>query len=118
MSNYKAIIKSVSAEIRTKSNGGETQLCQAEIMEGPLKGLTVLSQRTIKNAKGEVKPIVNVGDAVQLFHTQQESTTEPGTMQNFFEVSTGVVATQDEINARLLQIMIGANVGALAEQAV
>ena len=118
MSNYKAIIKSVSAEIKTKSNGGEIQLCNAEITEGPLKGLTVLAQRTIKNAKGEAKEPVKVGAEIQLYHTQLESTTNPGTMQNFFEVSMGTGATQDDINARLALALGTATTNAIAEQAV
>lgn len=118
MSNYKAKIVSVSAEIKTKSNGGQTQLCQALITEGPLKGLTVLSSRTIRNAEGVDKPAVTPGQEVQLYHTQLESTTNPGTMQNFFEVSTGLGASQDDINARLAAAMGVNNVNALAEQAV
>ena len=96
---YNAQIKSVTAQLKEKSNGGKTQLVQAFIVDGPLKGLTVLAQRTVLNAQGVEKPAVAVGDEVTLHHTQQPSAVKAGTMQNFFEVSTGMGATQDDINA-------------------
>ena len=118
MSNYKAKVVSIVEGTKTKSNGGEVQLCQTLITEGPLKGLTVLAQRTIKNAEGVSKPSVSVNQEVTLYHSQLESTTNPGTMQNFFEVSTGLGATQDDINARLALAVSAATANTLAEQTV
>lgn len=118
MSSYKAKIVSISDEIREKSNGGQVQLCQALITDGPLEGMTVLSQRTIKNASGAEKPVVNVGQEVVLYHSQLESTSKPGTMQNFFEVSTGLGASQDDINEALNRVAALEARSALAEQAI
>lgn len=118
MSNYSAKIVSVTSEIKAKANDGQVQLCQALITEGPFKDLTVLSQRTLKNAKGVEKTPVTVGQEVRVYHSQIESTTNPGTMQNFFEVSTGLGASQDEINARLA-MALSANVEkAMVEQTI
>lgn len=116
--NYKATVISVFAEIKEKSNGGQVQLAQCKVLDGPLAGLTVLSQRTILNAEGVAKSPVNVNDEVTLYHTQLESTSKPGTMQNFFEISTGLGASQDDINARLAAAMGVNTANALAEQAV
>jgi len=118
MSNYKAQIVSINEEIREKSNGGQVQLCQALILDGPLKGLTVLSQRTILNSKGVEKPAVKIGQDVLLYHTQLESTSKPGTMQNFFEVSASAGATQDDINEALNKALAMSSKSALAEQAI
>jgi len=101
MSTFKATIVSTIEELKNKSNGGQTQLCQALITDGPLKGLTVLAQRTVKNAAGAAKPLVKANDDVTLHHSQLPSTTKPGTMTNFFEVSLGMGASQDDINALL-----------------
>lgn len=118
MANYSAKIVSISNEIKTKSNGGQVQLCQALITEGTLKGLTVLAQRTIKNAEGVEKALVTVNQEVKVYHSQLESTTNPGTMQNFFEVSTGLGASQDEINARLANAVSAEVANALTEQTI
>jgi hypothetical protein len=103
---HNAQITYVTAELRSKSNGGQTQLVQAHIIDGPLAGLTVLAQRTVKNASGAIKELVAKGDDVILHHTQMPSTTNPGEMMNFFEVSTGAIgATQEEINAKLNAVL-------------
>ena len=118
MSNYKAKIVSVSKETLTKSNGGKTQLCQALITEGPLTGMTVLASRTLRNASGAEKSPVSAGQEVEVYHSQLPSTSNPGTMQNFFEVSTGLGASQDDINAKLNAAVSREVANALTAQAV
>ena len=80
--------------------------------------MTVLAQRTIKNAGGVEKAPVTVNQEVKVYHSQLESTTNPGTMQNFFEVSTGLGASQDEINARLANAVSAEVANALTEQTI
>lgn len=100
--SFKARVSGPASEVMNKSNGGAYVLHNCVITEeGPLKGLVVTGTRTIKNAEGVEKEGVNTNDEVQLFLTQVPSTQDPSKMQNFFEISTGLTASQDEINAKL-----------------
>lgn len=101
------------SEIFTKSNGGEYVLQNVKINDGALTGITVGATRTIKNKDGKVKEAIAVGTEVTVYLTQVPSTTEPGKMKNFFDISMNNTASDDDINA-LLQ---GANLQ-VAQEAV
>jgi hypothetical protein len=98
---FKAIVKSGASAIQPKNNGGQYVLHNCEITEGPLKGLVVTGTRTVKNAQGKTKEPVALNTEVMLHLTRVPSTQDPSKMVNFFEISTGMSASQDEINAKL-----------------
>lgn len=98
---FKAKTIAVPSKEFSKSNGGAYVLQNCEITEGPLKGTIVSGTRTIRNADGKAKELVGVNTEVVLHLTRVPSTTDASKMQNFFEISTGLSASQDEINAKL-----------------
>ena len=98
MNTYKAQITSNPSKVMTKANGSEYVLVNALILEGPAKGKTVASTRTIKNAEGATKEVPAIGTEVTLYHQVVESSSQPGKFVHFFEVSTGQVqASNDEL---------------------
>ena len=114
--SFKARVSGVASEVMSKSTGATYVLHNCEITEaGPLKGLVVTGTRTLKNAEGKEKEGVNINDEVQLFLTQVPSTQDPSKMQNFFEISTGSTASQDDINARLALLTTPAVDAVIAE---
>ncbi len=115
---FTAVVTGKASQEFSKSNGGAYVLQNCEIKDGPLAGLVVSGTRTIKNADGATKEPIEVGSEVVLYLSQIPSTQDPTKMKNFFEISTGASASDEEINARLAQAMAGANSNALAEQAV
>ena len=114
---FKAKVTGVGSETRQKSNGGEYVLQNCIITEGPLAGKTVLGTRTTKNADGKTKEQVPVNTEVQLFLTRVESTNGEG-MFNFFEISAGLTASQDELNALLDQGNVALVQNAMDAQAI
>lgn len=115
---FKAIVKGTPSQTFEKENGGQYVLQNCEITEGPLKGKIVSGTRTIKNAKGDEKEVVEVNTEVKLYLTRVESTTQQGGFMNFFEISTGLSASQDELND-LLNASQGVNTAnVIASQAV
>lgn len=115
---FKAITKSVASKETVKSNGGAYVLQNCEITEGPLKGLVVTGTRTTKNAGGKAKELVPINTEVILHLTRVPSTQDPSKMVNFFEISTGMSASQDEINAKLALMLAGTVSDALAGQTI
>ena len=115
---FKAVVTGTPSATFNKQNGGAYVLQNCEIKEGPLVGLVVSGTRTTKNADGATKEPIEVGTEVVVYLTQQPSLQDPTKMKNFFEISTGASASDDEINARLAGMLAGANSNALAEQAV
>lgn len=107
---FKAIVTgNASQELeKTFANGakGISVLQNCKITEGPLKGTIVSGTRTLLNKEGKTKEAVPVGTEVKLYLTRVASTTQPGGYMNFFEISTGLSASQDEIN-RLLNATVG-----------
>ena len=98
MNTYKAQITSNPSKVMTKANGSEYVLLNALILEGPAKGKTVASTRTIKNVEGVEKSVPEIGTEVTLYHQALESSSQPGKFVHFFEVSTGQVqASNDEL---------------------
>lgn len=108
-------VGTVSQEF-SKSNGGAYVLQNCEITEGPLKGTIVSGTRTVKNADGKTKELVPINTEVILHLTRVPSTTDPTKMQNFFEISTGLSASQDEINAKLEAMLASQVANALESQ--
>lgn len=115
---FKAIVKSGASAVQSKTNGGQYVLHNCEITEGPLKGLVVTGTRTVKNAQGKAKEPVALNTEVMLHLTRVPSTQDPSKMVNFFEISTGMSASQDEINAKLALVLAGNVSEALAGQAI
>lgn len=115
---FVAVVTGKPSQTFNKSNGGAYVLQNCEIKDGPLAGLVVSGTRTIKNADGATKEPIEVGTEIVLYLSQQPSLQDPTKMKNFFEISTGASASDDEINARLAGALAGANSNALAEQAV
>lgn len=64
----KGLVVSVGTEIKTKSSGATFVVCTVKHLDGALKGRTYFAQRTLKNAKEEVKENVKVGDEVTLYN--------------------------------------------------
>lgn len=112
---FKAKVVGTPSQEFSKENGGKYVLQNCEILEGPLKGLIVGGTRTLVNASGDTKEPVELNTEVQLYLTRVPSKTDPSKMQNFFEISTGLTASQDDINALLEQAMSSATAGAVAE---
>lgn len=83
--------------MKKRFDGSESpvQLCGLVFTEGPLKGKTTWAQRSLINQKGEIKEGVAIGDEVFAAHT--------GVLngKNFFEVTTSVNATDEDITAAL-----------------
>ncbi len=116
---FTAVVTGVPSQAFEKSNGGKYVLQNCKITQaGPLKGLVVGGTRTILNAEGKSKEPVAVGDEVQLYLTRVPSNEDPSKMVNFFEISTGSSASQDEINQALARVFAGNAQEALAEQAI
>jgi|GEM_PF-5186695 len=91
---FKATIKGDASPTFSKSNGGSYVLHNAEVTsEGPLKGMIVAGTRTLKNASGDAKKPVSVGDEVTL-HLQIVTNAE-GSKKPFFEIATGAMSTAD-----------------------
>ena len=104
---FKAKTQGVSSKEFSKTNGGAYVLQNCVITEGPLKGLVVSGTRTIKNADGKAKELVPTDTEVILHLTRVPSTQDPSKMQNFFDISTGLSASQDDINAKLALMLAG-----------
>lgn len=91
---YKATILTNASKTMSKSNGGSYVLHNAKITsEGPLKGFVVAGTRTMKNASGDVKKGVSVGDEITLHLTVV--TNAEGSKKPFFEIATGTMSTAD-----------------------
>lgn len=101
----KAVVTGKPSQAFNKSNGGQYVLQNCEVKEGALAGLVVSGTRTTKNADGGTKDPIEVGQEVVLYLTQQPSLDDPSKMKNFFEISTGATASDDEINAKLALAM-------------
>jgi len=114
---FNAVVTGAPSQTFNKSNGGSYVLQNCKITNaGPLKGTVVSGTRTTKNANGDEKEVVPVGTEVKLFLTRVPSDTHAGGYMNFFEISTGLSASQDELNA-LLNAHVGSQVeGQLASQ--
>jgi len=86
--------------VKTRANGDKAPyaLCGVRFMDGPLKGKSTWAQRTLLNREGVVKDNVTKGDEVFVIPTVID--TEDG-KRAFFEVSTSVNATDDELLAML-----------------
>ena len=110
----KAVVTGKASQEFSKTNGGAYVLQKCEIKEGFLAGLIVSGTRTVKNADGNTKEAIEIGQEVVLYMTQQPSLQDPTKMKNFFEISTGTTASDDEINARLAEALAGSH----ANQAV
>ncbi len=96
MNPIKAVIKSISEEVKTKSNGKQFLVCTVEFMEGKFAGKTFFAQRTL----GENKSAVSVGQAINCMPTIV--TDAEGNERPFFEISTGTTVTDaNEILALL-----------------
>jgi hypothetical protein len=96
MNPIKAIIKSISEEVKTKSNKKQFLVCTVEFTEGKFAGKTFFAQRTL----GENKSAISVGQSVNCMPTIVKA--EDGTERPFFEISTGTTVTDaNEILALL-----------------
>jgi archaellum component FlaG (FlaF/FlaG flagellin family) len=90
MSNViKAIVKSAGSKVMAKSNGAQYVLINAEITEGPAKGLIVLATRTTLTKDAVIKEIPAINAEVVLYHTVVPSTKEGEKNQHFFEIGLG-----------------------------
>ena len=106
---FSAIVTGGASQTFEKSNGGAYVLQNCKITSGPLSGKIVSGTRTTKNANGDEKEVVPEGTEVKLYLTRIASTEQAGGFMNFFEISTGLSASQDELNA-LLNAHVGAGV--------
>lgn len=97
MNPIKAIIKTISEEIKTKQGNGKQYLvCTVEFTEGKFAGKTFFAQRTL----GENKSAISVGQSVNCMPTIFKDA--DGNERPFFEISTGVTVTDaNEILALL-----------------
>ena len=83
--------------MKKRADGSEApvQLCGLVFTEGPLKNKTTWAQRSLTNRDGVAKEGVAVGDEVFATHTGVING------KNFFEVTTAVNATDEDITAAL-----------------
>jgi len=106
---YKAtVISEASEKLAPTEKGSIRVLHLVRLEDGPGKGLEVTATRTILNSYGKTKAGVKPGDKITVFHEQVESTSNPGTMMNFFQISTGQGASQDEINNAFASVSVEA----------
>ena len=96
MNPIKAIIKTISEEVKTKSNNKQYLVCTVEFTEGKFTGKTFFAQRTL----GENKSAISVGQSVNCMPTIVKDA--DGNERPFFEISTGTSVTDaNEILALL-----------------
>ena len=83
--------------MKKRADGSEAavQLCGLVFTEGPLKGKSTWAQRSLVNRDGVAKEPVAKGDDVFATHTGVVNG------KNFFEVTTSVNATDEDITAAL-----------------
>lgn len=91
---FKAVVKSDATFTGTKSNGGSYVLHNVEILDGPLKGMSVAGTRTVLNAKGEKKEPLSVGQSVVVYHRAEPKADGSGN-KHFFEIATGEMSASD-----------------------
>ena len=100
MNAYKAVILGGAIFTKQKSNGATYTCVNAEILDGPAKGMIILATRTTITKDGVIKALPNIGDSVVLYHTVVPSTKEGEKNQHFFEISTGTLsATNADLDA-------------------
>ena len=96
----KAVVKSVTSQVFSKSNGAEYVLCNCELIEGKGIGLVVPAQRTILTPTKESKPTPNIGDEVVVYHSAVPSKEDPTKLTHFFDIGMRAgTASQDELRA-------------------
>jgi hypothetical protein len=78
----KAIVATVSDEVRTKENGATFVKCTVKHIDGPLAGKTFFANRTLKNAQGEEKSTVKPGDEILCYNRVVDN-------QIYSDISTG-----------------------------
>jgi hypothetical protein len=91
---FDAVVLTVSDEAFPKSNGKFFTRCTVEFKSGPLAGKRYFAQRTL----GESKAIVNVGQSVKCILSYAE---QDGVKRPFFEISTSMVDSVDDIMSLL-----------------
>jgi len=105
MEKFRAVVKSAATFTGNKTfdngNIGKYNLHNVQILDGPLKGITVPGTQTIVNKMGKTKEPVGVGQEVIVFHRAEPKADGKG-VKHFFEISTGEMsASDDEITALL-----------------
>lgn len=92
---YNAQIASISEEVKTKSNGKQYLTAVVKFSDGPLVGKTYFAQRTL----GESKASIHVGQSIKA--VLNIVTDDAGVKRPFFEISTSMVDSADDIMASL-----------------
>lgn len=87
MQTQKAIIESISENVKTKSNGKNYVTCVVKFLDGTNAGKTYFANRTL----GENKSAIKVGQEINCLASVL--TDEEGKKTAFLEISTGVTVT-------------------------
>ena len=91
---YNAIIENINEEVKSKSNGKQFLTTVVKFTDGPLVGKTYFAQRTL----GESKAAIHVGQSVKAVLNVVD---DNGVKRPFFEISTSMVDSADDIMAAL-----------------
>jgi uncharacterized OB-fold protein len=91
---YSASIVSISEEVKTKSNGKQYLTAVVKFTDGPLANKTYFAQRTL----GESKAAIHVGQSIKAVLNVVD---DNGVKRPFFEISTSMVDSADDIMAAL-----------------
>jgi len=102
MNTFKAAVKSAPSKTMSKSNGSDYVLINVELLDGPAKGKIVAATRTIKNSDGKEKSVPAINDEVTVYHQVLPSSQVVGKFVHFFEISTGLISTDNDTLTALL----------------
>lgn len=106
--SFKAVLLTPASRVMVKNNEAKSQyvLHNAEVTEGPGKGMVVTASFTLKNAKGETKQPFAKGDEVILYADIVND-------KAFFEVGAPIVETtsNDLLVGLIQQAEVGQSIG-------
>jgi hypothetical protein len=97
--SVKGVVRSISDEVKTKTNGKQFISLQVEFLDGALKGMKYPANRTISNTDGSIKANLTIGQEVELYVSTVQDAEAPGGFRAFFEVSAGGTSSEDINNA-------------------
>lgn len=108
LKSFSAIVVSVMTTdkndqplMKTRADGSKSpySLCNLKITEGPLKGKSLLAQRSLENRLGIAKETVAVGDEVFATMTSIVVNRTTGGKMPMFEVTTSSSASTEDLLA-------------------
>jgi hypothetical protein len=99
------IVKTISKELRTKSNSKQYSVCTVQITDGPADGMTIFAGRTVgESIEGNVKSELTLGQRVKVYGTVVAG-------KILWEIATNVEITNDNALLAAFGFAVGAPVG-------